>query len=298
LNLDKTSLDLDEEETTMLPRRIAVMVYAVIGVVGLTTPFARPVHAQGNQVANVVPAANAPHALDEAMKIAKNCVKEIERNVDDYTATIVKRELVNDKLGDQQYMFAKIRNRKLIDGKLDTPFGVYMKFLKPAGVKGREVIWVEDKHDGKLVAHEAGLLGVLTVHLDPNGTIAMMGQRYPITKIGLQNLVEELIVKGEGQRKHGECDVKFYKNATINKRKCTMIQVMHPQRRDHFDFYRARIYIDDELNLPIRYAAWSWPETPGGEPVLLEEYTYLNLKLNVGLKDADFDPTNPSYNFP
>jgi hypothetical protein len=29
----------------------------------------------------------------------------------------------------------------------------------------------------------------------------------------------------------------------------------------------------------------------------LEEYTYLNLKLNAGLVDADFDHTNPNYKF-
>ncbi len=258
----------------------------------------RTARAADAEASRSVPPPAAPHALDEAMKLARTCVAEIKEHVVDYTATIVKRERIGDKLGDEQYLFAKIRNRKEKDGKLVTPFAVYMRFLKPDSLRGREVIWVEDKYDGKLVAHETGLLGVLTVHLDPKGTIAMMGQRYPITKIGIQNLVEELIIKGEGQRKYGECDVRFFRNTKINKRKCTMIQVMHPHRRDHFDFYRARIFIDDELNLPIRYAAWSWPETPGGDPVLLEEYTYLNLKLNVGLTDRDFDPGNSAYHFP
>ncbi len=238
------------------------------------------------------------HALDEAMKRARSCVEEIKNNVYDYTATIVKRERVKGKLEDTQYMFAKIRNRKTKDGKLETPFGVYMRFLKPAAVKGREVIWVENQNDGKLVAHERGLLGLLTVRLKPEGRIAMMGQRYPITKIGLQVLAEELIDRGESQRKFGECEVRFAKDAKVGQRKCTLIQVVHPHRREHFDFYRARIFIDDELNLPIRYAAWSWPETPGGEPVLLEEYTYLNLKINVGLKDSDFDPDNSEYRYP
>ena len=232
------------------------------------------------------------------MKRARSCVAEIKNNVDDYTATIVKRERVKNKLGDTQYMFAKIRNRKLKDGKLETPFGVYMKFLKPRSVKGREVIWVEDQNDGKLLAHEGGFLGLLTVKLKPESAIAMMGQRYPITKIGLQTLAEELIERGESQRKYGECEVKFVKDAKIGERKCTLIQVVHPQRRAHFDFYRARIFIDDELNIPIRYAAWSWPETPGGDPVLLEEYTYYNLKLNVGLTNSDFDPNNSEYRYP
>ena len=32
--------------------------------------------------------------------------------------------------------------------------------------------------------------------------------------------------------------------------------------------------------------------------MLLEEYTYVDVQLNVGLIDADFDPDNPRYDFP
>jgi hypothetical protein len=30
---------------------------------------------------------------------------------------------------------------------------------------------------------------------------------------------------------------------------------------------------------------------------VIEEYTYLNMKLNVGLSDRDFDPSNKDYAF-
>jgi hypothetical protein len=48
----------------------------------------------------------------------------------------------------------------------------------------------------------------------------------------------------------------------------------------------------------VRYAAYHWPQTQDDKigPVI-EEYTYLDLKINVGLTDADFDPENPNYNF-
>ena len=74
----------------------------------------------------------------------------------------------------------------------------------------------------------------------------------------------------------------------------------HPQPRPYYDFYVARIFIDDEFNVPVRYAAYTWPATPGSEPgndELIEEYTYLKLELNVGLTDKDFDPANPDYKF-
>jgi len=41
----------------------------------------------------------------------------------------------------------------------------------------------------------------------------------------------------------------------------------------------------------------NWPEGEQSEPEVIEEYTYQNVKINVGLTDKDFDFTNPDYNF-
>ena len=238
------------------------------------------------------------HPLDPALERAQEGLKLIEETVDDYMATIIMRERVSGKLTEHEFVAAKIRNRKLKDGKLVVPFGVYMKFLKPDSVAGREVIWVEGANENKIIAHETGLLGFKRFYLPPDGFLAMMGQRYPITDLGIQKLIEELLDQGASDRKYGECEVKFYKEAKVDKYVCTLIEVIHPVQRDHFTFYRAHIFIDDTLGVPVRYAAWTWPTEPGGEPVLEEEYTYRNIKLNVGLTDEDFDPDNEAYDYP
>jgi hypothetical protein len=92
--------------------------------------------------------------------------------------------------------------------------------------------------------------------------------------------------------------VKFIQNANINDRVCTCIQVYHPVPRRNFLFHIARIFVDDELNIPIRYEAYDWPAKQGGAPELIEEYTYIGLKLNNGFTDADFDVNNSNYEFP
>ncbi len=213
------------------------------------------------------------------------------RQIDDYSAVLVKRERVEGVLGEEQYLFVKIRHR---------PLSVYMYFLKPDNLKGREVIFVDGQNDGKLVAHETGIRKNLfgTVQLDPTGNLAMRGQRYPITEIGILNLVTRLIEIGNRDMKYGECEVNFYKGAKVNDRVCTCIQVTHPVPRSNFLFHVARIFVDDELNLPIRYEAYDWPKKPGGAPQLIEQYTYTNLKLNNGYTDADFDHNNPNYGYP
>ncbi|MEX0818362.1 MAG: DUF1571 domain-containing protein [Pirellulaceae bacterium] len=240
----------------------------------------------------------ATHPLVPAIERAQEGLKLIEETINDYTTTIIKRERIGGVLKEHEFISAKIRNRKVKDGKVVVPFAVYLKFLKPDAVAGREVIWVEGKNDNKIVAHESGLLGFKRFHLPPDGFLAMMGQRYPITNIGIQTLIEELLVRAKNDLKYGECEVKFYKGAKVDKYVCTLIEVVHPVQRDHFTFYRARIYIDETLGVPVRYAAWTWPAKPGGEPVLEEEYTYRNIKLNVGLTDADFDPDNEAYDYP
>jgi len=108
-----------------------------------------------------------------------------------------------------------------------------------------------------------------------------------------------LVEIGEKDLQYAECEVKFIEGAKINpgNRICTCIQVVHPIPRRNFLFNMARIYVDEELNLPVRYEAYDWPKVAGEEPVLTEEYTYINLKLNNGFTDADFDINNSKYKF-
>lgn len=229
------------------------------------------------------------HPLQPAVKWARDGLSALEK-IEDYSATFVKRERINGKLGDYEQMFVKIRHK---------PFSVYMYFLMPADLKGQEVIYVEGRNNGNMWAHTVGFRDKMvgTLSLPPTGMIAMTGQRYPITEAGVLNLTRRLIEVGEYDMQFGECEVKFIKNAKINNRVCTCIQVVHPEPRKEFLFHLARIFVDDELNIPIRYEAHDWPSEPGGAPQLLEEYTYLNLKLNNGFTDLDFDIKNPNYKF-
>lgn len=244
------------------------------------------------------PGPAVPHSLDPAIQLAHQSLEVIGTSVHDYTAKLVKRERIGMELGEYEFMYLKIRNRKIKNGNPVVPFSVYLAFLKPATVKGREVIYVENQNQGRVIAHEGGMKRMLGTHaLDPNGWMAMQGQRYPITDIGIENLVNKLIERGERDKRHGECGVRFMEGATVSERACTVIEVTHPEQVGPYDFHIAHIFLDNEYKMPVRYAAYSWPRAAGGEPELLEEYTYQDIKFNVGLTDSDFDPNNPQYGF-
>ncbi len=225
------------------------------------------------------------HPLTPVLRWAKQDLPAIE-NLKDYSATLVRRERIRGKLSGYEYLSIKIRH---------VPFSVYVCFQAPAGVKGQEVIYITGQNQGNILAHKAHMAATVSLH--PDGLIAMSGRHYPITEIGLVNLVRRLVEVGEQDLKYGECEVKYFGHAKINQRPCTVIQVVHPLPRDVFLFHLARVFVDDEWKLPVRYESYDWPNEPGGEPRLIEEYTYLDLKLNNGFTDEDFSTRNPEYHF-
>lgn len=237
--------------------------------------------------------------LEIALQMARDGLNHSINQINDYTATLVKRERVDGTVGEHDYMFVKVRNRKVANGIVTQPLSVYLTCLRPASVKGREVIYVEGQNDGNMIAHEGGFRGrfLPTMPLSPTGMMAMRGQRYPITEIGIENLIAKLIERGETAKRFNDVTCNFRKNAKVRDRVCTVLEVNQPTRHPELEFHQAQVFIDDELTLPILYVAYDWPTAAGASPELIEEYNYIDLKLNVGLTDADFDPRNPQYAF-
>lgn len=272
-----------------------------VRILALTLVALTPVLANGQEPDRVArltaPTAELSHPIDPALEIARASLDHLQSNVDDYTALFVKRCRVDGKLPPLQYAKLKLRNRKLQDQQIMTPLSVYLDFLKPSSVQGREVIWIENQNDGNLIVHQGGFASFITTQLNPEGMLAMRGQRYSIKEIGIENLLQKFLAIGLQDRQHGECDVKIHPDGKFGTASCTVVEITHPEYQPHFRFHRARVYFDNSNKMPIRYQAWLWPQSPGGKPVLDEEYNYFNLQVNVGLSSTDFDASNPEYRF-
>lgn len=242
--------------------------------------------------------------LEEAVRIAEAGLDTMERTLLDYQGRLVKRERVNGTLMPENEMEFKIRPRRGGEDEDDfQPMNVYLRFVRPESADGREVIWREGWNDGKLYAHEAGMLGVLSVSLDPTGFLAMQGNRYPITQIGFKNLVRQLLDRADKLSRSGGAQVTMIEDYLVGDVPCLLIQV-EPKLDDGqaetlgIDFALAEIAIDQERQIPLRYAAYGKPLIPDDPLPLEEEYTYFDVRLNVGLTDEDFDPENEAYAFP
>jgi len=237
----------------------------------------------------VVPAVSEEHALMPVIRWAENGRPAIAA-VKDYTAIMQKQECVGGQVLEAQVMEVKVRHQ---------PLSFYVKLRYPADINGQQAIFVKGQNDNKAWARGVGVQGLLGWQkLDPEGIFMMKNNKYPLTEMGILNLLDKLLEVGKKDIKFEECTV-TYRDYKIGKdaaaRECTLIEVTHPVPRQNFIFHIAKIFVDKELNMPIMYQSFDWARKADEKPQLIEAYRYRDLKINVGLTDKDFDHTNPAY---
>ena len=250
--------------------------------------------------------ATSREIMNQAIADAHKILAHIQAEVDDYTCTFIKRENVNGKVLPPECIRTKVRNRKVVNGETVVPFSVYMKFVKPKSVQGREIVYVEGVHNNQVFAKEGGTAGrfLPAVWLNTTSRFAMKSNRYPVTELGVENLAKRLIERAQADIDFvDDCDISYVSGAKVGGRPCKVLTVRRDKPKTGAAANRgmnvnlAMVFIDEELNIPIRYGAYDWPVGSQSQGDVIEEYTYHNLKTNVGLTDADFDPNNPKYNF-
>ena len=213
--------------------------------------------------------------------------------VSGYTATFYKKERVAGTDLDGQVMRVKMRHR---------PFSVYMKWL--VGDKGRELLYVDGKNNGKIIVKVGGVKGRLlpALKLDPTGSLAMKESRYPVTMAGLLRLSETLI----GYRRNelhaeGGTHCRMIDNQQFNKRPCYCFIVTYDSPAASKEYRKSITFLDKELLMPVCVKNYGWPvgEAAGDldKTTLIEHYAYTNIRVTQQLADSDFARSNRNYHF-
>jgi hypothetical protein len=223
--------------------------------------------------------------LAPAMNVARNCQVALEK-VRDYEASFQKRELIGGKLLVQD-MQIKCREQ---------PFSVYLKYR--GDYEGREVIYVAGANNGNFLVHEAGIKSLAgTLTFAPDSPRVMQENHYPVSMVGVSNMLRQLMKQWEAELNIADVEVKYFPTAKLGDRDMQVVQSTHPRPKTGVKFHMTRLYVDKQTNLPVRVEQFGFPQKAGEQPPLIEEYTYSNIRVNVGLKDVDFDPKNPQYAF-
>jgi len=238
--------------------------------------------------------ANSPASLADledpftrAIATMAECQARFEK-VRDFTCTFYKRERIDGVLSAPHVMDMKMRTE---------PHSVYLKFHQPN--RGREAIYVAGRNDGLVLAHDVGFTKLLagTMRLDPRGARAMEGNRHPITDAGIGALIKTISARWTEELRSSEAIVLFDSRLKLGAARCLLVEAIHPKKQGNFVFHKVRLFINSDLGLPVRFEGYDWPKAPGHPPELVEEYVYDNIKINVGLDDADFDVANKLYSF-
>lgn len=262
--------------------------FAILALcLGLPFAFAEEAPAPAEAQA---PAAQEAPKMDPAMEKAYQMVTQGEatmRTLKDFTATFHKHEWKGGKMLKPETLFVKWRKN---------PRSVYMLWTGEHN-KGQEIIWRRGWNGDKIRAHQGGFLRHITVNLDPTGSLAMKDSRHPIMHAGFDHTVE-LIAKDMRLAKENpewgaqikDLGVQNIHGAQSYCYEATMDKKKYPK----FYAYKALICMHLALKIPNKVHIWDYED---GQVRLVEQYSYENVKLNVGLTDADFDPSNPDYAF-
>jgi hypothetical protein len=247
------------------------------------TTTRKPVLPQTEQAVN--------HPLLPVVKYAKERIADVQRRVQDYSCRLVKRERIEGQLQEYQYVDVWVREGSRT-GKQTSPMSVLLEYLSPVDVKGRKVLYVENQNDNKLLVRRGGKrYSYVVTSLDPRGNTARHESVVPVTEVSFERLIRGMMERVE---KDVELDPTGANTqvqsatAKVNQRPCQVIRIIHPARQEGLVYHIASVYVDAELQVPVRIEAYDWPDDTSAEPPLRAEYTYTNLRLNQNLSDDIF----------
>jgi len=214
----------------------------------------------------------------DAHKFINSAIEQF-RNVADYTCTLDKRVNKNGTLYEELDIYVKYKK----------PKHYYFRWDQ-GQAKGQEVIFVEGKHRDKIVAHSGGLFRFFTLHLDPEGKMAMQKNRHSLKESGLEKVMYMIETNYIHSRETGLGTIKYIGEDRIGETDVLVINGSFPENQGFYT-HEIIIALDKELLLPVKVSVYDWSYE------LIEEYEFRDLRINVGFSELDFDPDNPEYNF-
>src|SRR6476661_2477301 len=170
------------------------------------------------------------HPLSSILAYARKEQQYLQRTLHDFSSRLIKRERIDGFLQDYNYIDIWVREPVREDSQVVVPLSVYMRFLGPAKVAGRQVLYVEGSNDGKMLVRNGGKhFDYVTVQVDPEGESAKQESLVPVTKTGFTDLLASMI---DVLERHMRADasgtntrVTKTPGAKVNKRPCTMVRI-------------------------------------------------------------------------
>jgi hypothetical protein len=175
--------------------------------------------------------------------------------------------------------------------KFRKPFEVYLSW-EPAMGGRREALFRRGWNDGR-VRIRTTLGGIpLIGDLEPQGYLARWGHKHLLTEFGLNRLVEILQERLLKEWLRGELGLRFRGLQDCFGSSCYGLEFSFSRSPDNENApARVVTYWDVAARLPVKYEEFDWMDR------LQERQEFHSLRVNLALRDADFDAANPAYGF-
>ncbi len=216
-----------------------------------------------------------------ALELIRTAQQRFE-HVQDYKCLFLRDEWIDGEMN-KNILNLKVRH---------VPFSVQMEWIAPPIKKDRKVAYIEGKNNGKMLVKQ-----LITLKLDPQESVRRKESRHTILQAGLKNMINRYATSWEKELRMNSTQVTLEEReekVSIQNRDfvhhCIVVTTTHdPAMKEHFLYAKAKVYFDRSTGLPVRSEGYDWPEPGQTESRLAERFTYLDLRTNLGLKDADFE---------
>jgi hypothetical protein len=202
-----------------------------------------------------------PYAIMERVRYAM-------ASISDYTCIFSKHELVGDNVIREDNIILKVKR----------PGHFYMKWTEGPN-KNRVAIYIEGQNNNNIKLHLNGLLGFLTVAIDPKGKKALEENRHAITEADIVSIFNRFAANCNMGRTDPECSTI---TAALTDPDTLVLKAGFPPGKGYYA-HTAAMTVDIRSWVPVRITCYGWNDE------FLEEYRFENIKINPGLTGKDFE---------
>jgi len=225
--------------------------------------------------------AQRPMSLEQVEEVVRS-MQKAHSAINDYVAVLHQRQRFGEELSPREKILFKFKK----------PLSLYMKWLDGES-KGREIIYVKGANDGAMWIHN-GSFPDITLCMSPETCKQLSEGRHTVNEAGV-GYIADMIANNVALAKSRPLDKVScwdYGESLMEGEPSRCLEMVMPPRKDS-GYYGHRAYMcqSKRTGLLNRITVWDFRK------LLVEDFIFENIKVDVGLGKKDFDPDNPDYKF-
>jgi hypothetical protein len=218
-------------------------------------------------------------------------------DIDDYRCVVMRQERVFGQLRPREFLHLEVRRAPARAPGAWRTESVRVRYLAPASLRGTEILQAAAAGSDRLYVGDPGGRW-RAVEPASSDSYLLPPSRQTAARITLAGLGRRLLAQIDTALQVDplavNTSVRAYTRASVDGRPCLRIQLHHPQWQQGLRFCRTEMYYDQQRHLPLRVERYDWPRPDQTALPLLEQYTYMDVEVNVGLTDDEFLPPSPA----